>query len=350
MPFTGKATFTAGTTLPELAEDVADIIGIVSPFETPLLDALGDPSRAAQSTVHEWLEDELLPATDAINDATYSNASTDTSFVVDNGPRFRVGDQIQVANSREVMLVTGMSTNTLTVVRGYGGTTAEALADNKVLRILGNAALEGDDRPATRFTNRARKSNYTQIFTAGTEVSGSQLAARQIAVSDELDYQKAERLRELLRDLEQSVVNGVAPASAPEGSASVRRTMRGIIPHLATNLFVNNTGGFPAGTGGSTNQLTEEQINTALRLIWDQSAGQIDTIVEKGLRVPTGVRPLRRLQQPHFRRPGFRGLRDFHGFRSFRGQRRTHVVFAARWQDSFALEAGSIDLFQPAIP
>ena len=32
MAFTGKATYTAGTGLPELAEDVSDVISIVSPF------------------------------------------------------------------------------------------------------------------------------------------------------------------------------------------------------------------------------------------------------------------------------------------------------------------------------
>ena len=47
MAFTGKATYSAGATLPELAEDVSDLIGIVSPYETPLLDALGDPMREA---------------------------------------------------------------------------------------------------------------------------------------------------------------------------------------------------------------------------------------------------------------------------------------------------------------
>ena len=61
MAFTGKATYTGGAGLPELAEDVSDIIGIVSPHETPLLDHLGDPGRAAMSTVHEWIEDMLLP-------------------------------------------------------------------------------------------------------------------------------------------------------------------------------------------------------------------------------------------------------------------------------------------------
>lgn len=60
MTFSGKATFSAGATLPELAEDVADLISLVSPHETPLLNHLGDPQRAATSTVHEWLEDPLF--------------------------------------------------------------------------------------------------------------------------------------------------------------------------------------------------------------------------------------------------------------------------------------------------
>ena len=34
------------------------------------------------------------------------------------------------------------------------GTTAENLADNQVINILGNAALEGADKPGARFTNR----------------------------------------------------------------------------------------------------------------------------------------------------------------------------------------------------
>src|SRR3982751_6123520 len=108
MAFTGKATYTGGTTLPEGGEDVSDLVGIASPFETPLLDALGDPARSARSTVHEWLEDALLPDTDAINAATCTNATTDTAFVVDTGSRFRVGDQIRAEASAEVMLVTAV--------------------------------------------------------------------------------------------------------------------------------------------------------------------------------------------------------------------------------------------------
>lgn len=283
MPFTGKATFTAGTDIPELMEDISDIIGIVSPFETALLDHLGDPKRAATSTIHEWIEDELLPNTDTINQGSFSPNATDaTSITVTNGSRFRVGDQVRPSGIREVMFVTAVATNVLTVVRRYGGTTGGALTNGLKLFILGNAALEGDDRPATRFSNRARKRNYTQIFTAAVEVSGSMQASKLAGVHDEADFQKQERIRELLRDLENCVINGVAPTAVQQGSASVRRTMNGIIPALATNQFVPGTGGVPVGGGVGLNELNEEVLNTSMRLVWEQSAGKIDTIVVAG--------------------------------------------------------------------
>jgi hypothetical protein len=277
MSFTGKATYSAGTNLPELSEDVSDLIGIISPYETPLLDALGDPMRAATSTHHEWLEDSLLPNKDAVNDSTYVDPDADTTFVVDHGSRFQLGDQIQVEGSGELMLVTGVNTNTLTVVRGYAGTTAEDLADNQVINILGNAALEGADKPTVRFTNRTRCGNYTQIFTAAVEVSGTDVAANQIGLADEMDFQKQERLRELIRDLENTVINGGKPAANPEGSDTVRRSMKGIVQHCVTNLFRPDDEGFPTGTG-----LDEVKINYVLRKIWENSSGHIDLIVVGG--------------------------------------------------------------------
>ncbi|MBL8745921.1 MAG: DUF5309 family protein [Phycisphaerae bacterium] len=283
MPFTGKATYSAGASLPELSEDVSDIIGIISPYETPLLDHLGESRRPARSTIHEWVEDSLLPNSDQINQTTFTpSATTATSVTVDHGSRFRVGDQVQAEGSEEIMFVTAISTNTLTVTRGYGGTTAEALSDNLWLRILGNAAIEGDDRPATRFTHRVRKMNYTQIFTAAVEVSGSQLAASPVGIKDELDFQKQERLRELLRDLEHCVINGAAPAANPEGSATVRRTMRGLVRTISTHKYEPGDGILPDGAGSNGDLLTEEVLNAALRTVWSSSSARIDTIVVNG--------------------------------------------------------------------
>jgi len=277
MAFTGKATYTAGTTLPELAEDVSDLIGIVSPYETPLLDSLGDSLREARSTHHEWLEDELLPNRDSIDDDSISDPDVDTEIDVANGDRFRVGDQIQVEGSEELILVTGISTDTLTIVRGYAGTTPEDLVDEQVVNILGNAALEGSDKPTARFSNRVRCGNYTQIFTATVEVSGTDMAASQLGLADEMDYQKQERIRELIRDLENTVVNGGQVASNPQGSDTVRRSMKGIIQHLSTNAFHTGDSGFPAGTG-----LDEDKVNYVLRQIWENSNGNVDLIVAGG--------------------------------------------------------------------
>jgi hypothetical protein len=283
MTYTGKATFSAGPDLPELVEDVSDIIGIISPYETPLLDHLGDPQPTALSTVHEWIEDSLLPNTDTIDQDVFSPTPlAATAITVANGSRFRVGDQVRPGSASEVMLVTGISGNTLTVVRGYGGTLPHTLADGLLLTILGNAALEGDEASAARFTSRTRRQNYTQIFTARVSVSGSMHAARQHGIADEVDYQKQERLRELLRDLENTIINGVAPGATPQGSSTVRRTMNGIIRMIETNALTPGSGGMPPGAGSNEDLLTEEVLNTALRLVWEKSSSRIDTIVVGG--------------------------------------------------------------------
>lgn len=285
MAFTGKASYSAGADLPELVEDVSDIIGIVSPHETPLLDHLGDPKRAAMSTVHEWIEDALLPNKGQINQASFSPSPTTAStLTVDDASVFRVGDLVRPGTTGEVMMVVAVvgGSDQIAVVRGYGATAAATLVDDMVLTILGNAALEGDSAPEARFTNRQRKSNFTQIFTAGIDVSGSLQASRAYGISDEVDYQKQERMRELLRDLENCVINGVAPASAGQGSGTVRRSMNGIVRSISTNVFMPGVGGIPDGAGTGEDQLSEGVLNAALKRIWDNSSGSVDTIVVGG--------------------------------------------------------------------
>jgi len=283
MAFSGKATYTAGVELPELAEDVSDIIGIVSPFETPLLAHLGDARRAAAGTVHEWIEDTLLPNFDHLNQTIFNpNPETATSLTVDNSGRFQIGDLVRPEGFTEVMLVTNIVGSVLTVTRAYGGTANATLADNMKLHIIGNAGLEGASAPGARFTSRARRQNYTQIFTAAVSVSGTMQAVRAHGIADEADYQKQERLRELLRDLENTVINGVAPSGNQQGSGTVRRSMNGLGAMLATNAFEPGVGGFPDGGGVSGNGLTEALINQALKLVWEQSSGAVDTILLNG--------------------------------------------------------------------
>ncbi len=264
MPFSGKATYSAGETLPEIADDVSDLVAINSPHETPLLDALGDAQRSAKSTRHEWLEDALVPNVD-----TVSSFEAEPDRIVPTNPeRFRVGDQVKVASTGEIVLITAIDpdTNEMSIARGYGGSSEGTIDADDPLVILGNASLEGADAQAPRFTTRSRRSNFTQIFATTVEVSGTELAVRKIAVRDEMEYQKNQRLRELLRDLENTVINGIAPATTVQGSATIQ-----------SNRFAPGENSFPSET-----TLTEEQLNLALREIWQNSSGSVDLILVNG--------------------------------------------------------------------
>ncbi|MBX3474383.1 MAG: DUF5309 family protein [Planctomycetes bacterium] len=289
MSFTGKATYDAGTTLPELVDDVSDLVGLISPFDTPLLDAIGSPRFAAKSTRHEWFEDSLNADHSAVNSAEGYD-DDDTAIVVDNGGVFRVGDLVKPEGSEEVMQVTGISTHTLTVVRAYGGSIPAALADNQKLTVLGHAALEGEDAPGAKYRTRVRKENFSQIFTEAVTISGTMDAVGLHAVEREFDYQVIQRLRELMRSLEQTVINGFKAGSNPQGSASVRRTMGGLLQ------FIGGSGA--AITDGEAEALDEPLLNGALRKCWE-AGGRPNAIVCNGFqkrRISTFIQSSRKYE------------------------------------------------------
>ncbi len=272
MSFTGKATYDAGPSLPELADDVSDLVGLISPFDTPLLDAVGNPRYAAKSTRHEWMEDRLNPDFSHVNhEDGYDDE--DDQIVVDEGGRFRVGDLVKPRGGDEVMQVTGISGDALTVTRGYGGSGAAALVDDQRLDVIGHAALEGEDAPAPAHRNRVRVENFMQIFTETVSISGSLDAVGLHAVEREFDYQVIQRLRELMRGLEQSVINGFKAAAEPQGAASVRRTMGGILQ------FVSGAEAVTPDAGGAP--LTEDILNAALRQCWEKG-GRPSAVVCNG--------------------------------------------------------------------
>ena len=58
--------------------------------------------------------------------------------------------------------------------------------------------------------------------------------------------------------------------------------MNGIIQLIVTNDLAPGAGGMPDGGGTGNDELTEELLNAALRRVWDNSSGNIDTIVVGG--------------------------------------------------------------------
>jgi hypothetical protein len=270
MAFTGKATYSAGATLPELVDDVSDLVSIAAATETPLLDLLGDSARVARSTVHEWLEESQLPTRYNVSAIDDDDLTTTTNVAL------QPGDLLGVVGADEVMLVVAiLGPQQIRVQRGYGGTTAVSDMP-RPFELISGASLEGDEAGPSRTTVRSRRQNYTQIFTATVEVSGTMQAVGLHGVRDELEYQKTLRLRELLRNLERAVIEGVAPASDVAGTSQVRRTMRGIRSFIQENRFT-----FDDLIPGQA-VLDEPLLNRLLRRVWERGAGTPDLILVSG--------------------------------------------------------------------
>src|SRR4051794_40810812 len=94
-------------------QSVVDELLLLNSHQTPLLNLLGF-AEAVTQTSHQWFEDEMVNDETKVNGAQTNVA---TSVVVVDGSIFRVNDVIKIGD--ELLKVTAVATNTLTVVRGY---------------------------------------------------------------------------------------------------------------------------------------------------------------------------------------------------------------------------------------
>lgn len=164
MAFSGRAVY---SNFSAVAEDVADIVSMISPRETPLLDILGDPPFPARSVLHEWLEDDLSPNT-IVSSSNVASDTADTQLGVasSKAARLQVGMVLRgpSASGNEYMIISAISGNTITVQRAFGGTTANSFQAGSSIDMISDAALEGDDVTTDSSGVRSRKQNFCQIF------------------------------------------------------------------------------------------------------------------------------------------------------------------------------------------
>lgn len=258
MAYTGLATYDIPT---QIGEDVSDIVFRYAETETPFLDKIGMGMRPATNRTHEWLTSDVRPASDALNEAL---DGSETAVDVDNGAYFSANQIIMVDD--ELMLVTSISTNTLTVVRGYGSSSAATHTDNKPVYIVSAAAEEGDDAPANRSRTRTRAANYTQIINSDTvDVSGTTRAVNTIGIADEFEEQRELSTLEAMRDLERASIYSSQHSSTPAGGDDVPRTMQGLWWWPSTNAF-----------DASSATLTEPLFFDYLRQAWKSGMKSAD--------------------------------------------------------------------------
>lgn len=110
-----------------------------------------------------------------------------TTFVCDDTSEVKAGSLLLVYKvtagtytAPELIRVTSVDSGTqLTVVRGVGGTTAAAIADNTVLIEVGNSYGEGSNMPTARSISAAEHTNFTHIFRDSWDVTRTAMQVAQ---------------------------------------------------------------------------------------------------------------------------------------------------------------------------
>lgn len=105
----------------------------------------------------------VFPSVKVDNGGGYNSSAT--TLTVESTANILPSDLLQNPATSELMLVVSIASATsINVVRGIGGITAAAIADEAVLYGVGNAHEQASLRPPSRLMNPVRVMNKTQIF------------------------------------------------------------------------------------------------------------------------------------------------------------------------------------------
>lgn len=167
----------------------------------------GSPVRAYDGYKMGWLDAQVSAQGDTVNGAVTDSA---TSIIVDDASKFRVGMLVAAEGSDEVIQVTAVNTgtNTLTVVRGVGGTTAAAIADNAKLTVDSTSREENSVGQDDNIYQPESVENFFQTMDTQITLSRRALATLQYGNTNDLSFQVSERLRQLTTQMDRALVRG----------------------------------------------------------------------------------------------------------------------------------------------
>ena len=237
--------------------NVADRILELQPSETPFL-VIGDKtsSGTAKSLEETWYDDDLAPWwTEAGSDGL----AGDTTITVNDGSIVKPKDLIKNTTTGEVMFVTDVSGNVLTVERAYGdetdsgGTAAAAITTGDNFMRMGNAMEENSLAPEARATQPNKFYNYVQVFRTPFSGSLEDINEPKETTEDERTRLRRRKAIEHKLDLERAYVFG----ERNEHISDKRRTLGGLFQFL-TNQY--DTIG-----GNLTESLFEETLEDAFK-------------------------------------------------------------------------------------
>jgi hypothetical protein len=219
-----------------LVREVGSDIVLLEPDITPLLVMTVNAKRKKKtiSPRIEKIEDDLRQLWAFHNAAAISSAAT--AILVNDGTLFAVGDLVAVmranasALAEEIMRVTAVASNTLTVTRGAG---ADTIAATNALRIIGSAYAENSVLSTMRSTDKTTIISYAQLFRTPYGISKT-MEASEVYGEPEADVNERKAMMEHKKEIEASLLWGRASESlASPGSIW---TTQGVKSRISTNV------------------------------------------------------------------------------------------------------------------
>ena len=232
---------------------------------------------------HNWIEDELVGntfyATCTVSASIQCSAWFSTSASLE---RVVTSDCIVMRDGGEwYAQVTGTTAGSVILATTYGSTTHVAtslwglggVSVSAKFMVVASPYSDIDDASDDRSQSRGKRRNFTQVFERAVQITQTRQGIDMEAVTSELQTQIKYRTLEIKRELDVSVINGIAKGDGARRTGLTEwRTMMGIINYIRDydmDCVVNDT--LVTQVSGA---LTVGNLNTAIYGIWD--AGGLD--------------------------------------------------------------------------
>lgn len=220
----------------------------------------GIASEPAMETTFHWYEDGHISGRIAV-----VSGGTTTSVVVADGS-FYVPNQILLCEQTgEYMFVTAVVNNTLTVVRGFAGTSIVSLTNAMFLQLIGNAFEEASTKPTAVTQQGTPRSNLVQIFRNAWSISGTAKAIK-FRTGDRLARSKRQCAQYHSEDMERIFLWGKKSVSTLNSKQF--RTTDGLITQIEQFGGIVKTAATDSGAGPVAGNLSLTDLVDFVRQVF----------------------------------------------------------------------------------
>ncbi len=218
-----QGAFGAFTDINNNALDVSSTLDMLDTTEVPFLSAVGKDSLHAQCVAlkHEWMTGMMRSLDTAIASASSLDGTTNPatfSVTSGTGASIAVGDILKIES--ELLRVTAVATDAITVARGFGGSTLAAHAGSTPVAIIGQAWLTDSDPGASRVTTLGRDYNHVQAYNASVTVTSTEEAIEKYVRQGTLSSQLQDNMKIMWQNWERALLFGrkVEPTATQAGA------------------------------------------------------------------------------------------------------------------------------------